>query len=444
MIPCIAIFHIGKSIKRLLLFNQYYQVVKEEEICLPETADDDGDSGENLAALTDWLRTTWTALQADKAYDVLAVNFVAYGASMVHLNEDLAPVTPLYNYLKPYPQELEQQFYAVYGDKLRLSEQTASPALGMLNAGLQLYWLKHQKPAMFRQIRHSLHLSQYMAFVFTGQLVTEYTSLGCHTTLWDFQAKDYHAWVYAEKLDALFPPLRQHYRPLETTFRGTPIPAGLGLHDSSAALIPYLKQYRTGFLLLSAATWGITLNPFAKKPLSREELQQDCLQYLTFRGDQVKASRQYIRSAHEAQVYRLAAHFDKPLEYYQTVAYDASLTEKADLGTAREEAQGNVGVQEKKAVATRFELDLHLYDTYEEAYHRLLEQITEQQLASLLLAAEGDLSGFRSLIVDGDFSRNELFMAILSHKLPNLKVKAGRTVQDAALGAALALNIWPY
>ncbi|MCJ8166550.1 FGGY family carbohydrate kinase [Pontibacter sp. E15-1] len=444
MIPCIAIFHIGKKSKRLLLFNQYYQVVKEEHACPAETVDEDGDKGEDLAALTHWLRTAWAALEADQGYDVLAVNFVTYGASMVHLNEDFAPVTPLYSYLKAYPQELEKQFYDTYGPKLQLAEQTASPPLGMLNAGLQLYWLKHLKPATFQRIRYSLHLPQYVAYVFTGQLTTEYTSLGCHTMLWDFQALDYHAWVYAEQLDKLFPALRQHYRPLQTNFRCKPIPAGLGLHDSSSALIPYLKQYRTGFLLLSAATWGITLNPFAKEPLSQDDLQQDCLQYLTFRGDKVKASRQFIQNAHEVQVNRLAAYYNKPLTYYQTVRYDAHLTEEAVLYAGYADARTPIPVKEKRALSTRFALDLALLSTYEEAYHRLLELIVQQQLNSLFVAAEGDLSGFRSLIVDGDFSRNELFMAMLRRKLPNLKVKSGRSAQDSALGAALALNIWPY
>ena len=147
MIPCIAIFDIGKTHKKILLFDQRYQIIKEEEVSIDETVDDDGDKGEDLEALTNWIRATWRALEADQRYDVLAVNFTAYGASLVHLNEAGEAVTPLYNYLKPFPENLEKQFYNTYGDRLTLSAQTASPPLGMLNAGLQLYWLKYQKPA---------------------------------------------------------------------------------------------------------------------------------------------------------------------------------------------------------------------------------------------------------------------------------------------------------
>lgn len=205
MIPCIAVFDIGKTNKKFLLFDQRYHIIKEEEVNFKETMDDDGDKGEDLEALTNWLRATWKALEADRRYDVLAVNFATYGASLVHLNERGEPVTPLYSYLKPYPAYLESQFYHTYGDKLTVSEQTASPPLGMLNSGLQLYWLKYEKPHLFQQIKHTLHLPQYIAYLFTGHLLTEFTSVGCHTTLWDFQKQDYHAWVYAEGLHKLFP-----------------------------------------------------------------------------------------------------------------------------------------------------------------------------------------------------------------------------------------------
>ncbi|GAB3526333.1 hypothetical protein GCM10027443_01370 [Pontibacter brevis] len=445
MMPCIAVFDIGKANKKLLLYDQRYHIVKEEEVRFEEIVDDDGDKGEDLEALTRWLRTTWRALEDDTRYDVLAVNFTTYGASLVHLNDAGEPVTPLYSYSKPFSEHLESQFYSTYGDKGLLSEETASPSLGMLNSGLQLYWLKHEKPSLFKQIKHTLHLPQYIAYLFTGQLLTEYTSLGCHTALWNFQKQDYHAWVYAEGLDKLFPPLRQHYRPLETSFRSETIPAGLGLHDSSSALIPYLKQYRKRFLLLSTGTWGITLNPFAHKPLSTSDLEQDCLQYLTYRGNPVKASRKLIGHVHEEQNELLAKHYQKPSDYFKTVQYDEKLTQdylQPSYNNTLDQKQ--TLLNKKVASATHVELELALYPTYEEAYHQLMEQIIQQQLDSLFLSAEGDLSDFKILVVDGGFSRNKVFMSLLKKAFPDLRVKAGKSAQGTALGAALALNIWPY
>ena len=59
----------------------------------------------------------------------------------------------------------------------------------MLNSGLQLYWLKKTKPEVFKKIKYSLHLPQYLSYIFTGIPLSEYTSIGCHTALWDYEKK---------------------------------------------------------------------------------------------------------------------------------------------------------------------------------------------------------------------------------------------------------------
>ena len=84
-----------------------------------------------------------------KEYDVKAINFSTYGASFVYLDENGEPLTPLYNYLKEYPQTLKAAFYAKYGGEEKISLETASPVLGSLNSGMQLYRLKNERPALF-------------------------------------------------------------------------------------------------------------------------------------------------------------------------------------------------------------------------------------------------------------------------------------------------------
>ncbi|MBF9255097.1 carbohydrate kinase [Pontibacter sp. 172403-2] len=441
MVPCIAIFDIGKTNKKFLLFDQQYKIIKEEEVYIDEIIDDDGEKGEDLETLTNWLHTTWKVLEADYTYDVLAVNFTAYGASLVHVDENGKPVTPLYNYLKPFPAALEKKFYDTYGDKLTLAAQTSSPPLGMLNSGLQLYWLKYEKPELFKQIKYTLHLPQYVSSLFTGQFVTEYTGVGCHTALWDFQKKDYHTWVYAEGFDKLFPPMQSHYRALKTTFRYKKIPAGIGLHDSSSALIPYLKQFSDPFLLLSTGTWGITLNAFAKKPLTPSDLQHDCLQYLTYHGNPVKASRKFIGNIHEEQVRLLADYYQKPALYYKTVRYDEGLLQDSS-GLAHH--QSHIPVTDKPIISAKINLDLDLYPSYEAAYHELIVQLFRLQLDSIYLAAEDDINNFQTLLVDGGFSKNHIFMTLLGKAFPGLEIKAALSAQGTALGAALVMNIWLY
>jgi sugar (pentulose or hexulose) kinase len=215
---------LGRTNKKSLLFDKHYQIIKEEEVNLPEVNDDDGHPGEDIAALVYWLHNTWRTIEKDKNYNVCAVNFTTYGASMVHLDENFQVVTPLYNYLKPFPKNLEDQFYNNYGEKNNIAVQTSSPPLGMLNSGLQLYWLKYQKPDFYKKIKYSLHLPQYISFLFTGKLVSDYTSIGCHTMLWDFDKNDYHDWVYNEGLNKLFAPIHLYDESFKIPFRKGKIP----------------------------------------------------------------------------------------------------------------------------------------------------------------------------------------------------------------------------
>ena len=72
---------------------------------------------------------------------------------------------------------------------------------------MQLYRLKYEKPRFFRQIKYSLHLPQYLSYIFSNKNATDITSIGCHTMLWNFEENNYHDWVYEEKLNEKFAPI---------------------------------------------------------------------------------------------------------------------------------------------------------------------------------------------------------------------------------------------
>src|ERR1700754_372639 len=183
-IPVIAIFDVGKTNKKLFLFDENYKIVFERIARFTETHDEDGDPCENLDSLRLSVFDSLREIFKHKEVDLKAVNFLTYGASFVYVDEDGQPLTPLYNYLKLYPPELGRQFYENYGDEARFTHETASPALGNLNSGLQLYRLKYQQPEIFKKTKYALHLPQYMSYLLSGQMVTDLTSIGCHTALW--------------------------------------------------------------------------------------------------------------------------------------------------------------------------------------------------------------------------------------------------------------------
>ncbi len=276
-LPVLIIFDVGKTNKKVLLYDEQYQLVLEESLQFAEITDEDGFPCEDIHALAEWITQVYLHFCSSPQYDVKGINFCAYGASFVHLDECNKPLTPLYNYLKPYPKYLQDQFYEKYGGKDFLSKQTASPGLGNLNSGLQLFRLKYEKPDLFKQIHLSLHLPQYLSFIISAVTASDITSTGCHTLLWNFDTHSYHDWVFKEGIKTKLAPIYNCDEVISISQSTKRIPIGVGLHDSSAALIPYLTSFNEPFILLSTGTWCISLNPFNSSPLTEEELKQDCL-----------------------------------------------------------------------------------------------------------------------------------------------------------------------
>lgn len=433
-LPVIAIFDVGKTNKKLLLFDERFKVVHEQSLQLEETTDEDGFACEDVNALSEWMKDAFDELLNDGRFDIRAVNFSGYGASFVYIDKDGKIVAPLYNYLKPYPQQLQQQFYTKYGGESLVSKQTASPVLGNLNSGMQLYRMKYEKPEIFGRIVYALHLPQYLSYILTRHTATDITSIGCHTSLWNFQDADYHRWVKEEKLEKLFAPIRSYSTTVNFARHGNTLMAGLGLHDSSAALIPYLTSFSEPFMLLSTGTWCISLNPFNHTLLTDMELHNDCLCYLSYKGTPVKASRLFAGYEHEQQTKRLSAHFNKAQNYFTTVACDEKILQELPHAKNVDSTDG-AAILSQSAFVQR---DLNTFASYEEAYHQLIADIIEQQVSSTKLVLSG--TAVKRIFVDGGFSKNKIYMHLLAKAFPGIEVYAATVAQASSLGAALAIH----
>lgn len=432
--PVIAVFDIGKTNKKLFLFDESYKIVHEESSRFSEAMDEDGDPCEDLKNLESFVFSCLQKVFQNKAFKIKAVNFSTYGASFVNVDENGKPVTPLYNYLKTYPNDLLQQFYNTYGGEQQFSVNTASPVLGHLNSGMQLYWLKHTKPQLFKKIAYSLHLPQYMSHLLTATYFSELTSIGCHTALWDFAKQEYHQWVNKEGIAQKLAPIVPSTWVAYTSVRNGKYNVGVGLHDSSAALIPYLASFHEPFVLISTGTWCISLNPFNRTPLTSEELEQDCLCYLTYQGKPVKASRLFAGNEHEQQTKRLATHFNKAADYYKMVQLDVDMISRQWNEPLIKEGH-SAGSLKASLFAQR---NLASFASYEEAYHRLMADLVAQQVQSTGLVING--APVKKIFVDGGFSNNSIYMHLLSEAFPELEVYAATMAQASALGAALAIH----
>ena len=232
----IAIFDIGKTNKKVVLFNENLRVVSETEQKFSQIPDDDGFECDEIEHIETWIKETITNLIHSDLYDLKAVNFTTYGATLVYLDSAGKRLTPVYNYLKPIPERIPEGLYKRNGGRDEFCRRTASPALGMLNSGIQPLWLKAVKPEVFSKVKHILHFPQYLSYIITGKIFSEHTSIGCHTQFWDFDNMNYHPWVKIHGLNLPEPV------PVETinevTIEGKSIRVGIGIHDSSSSLAP--------------------------------------------------------------------------------------------------------------------------------------------------------------------------------------------------------------
>ena len=405
--PHIAIFDIGKTNKKLFVFDEGYHIVFEKSKQLPETADEDVYPCEDVHSLAQWLRSSLSEVRQLPEFQITAVNFSGYGASFVYIDERGEIVGPLYNYLKPYPEALQRQFYKTYGGEEEFARRTASPVLGSLNSGMQLYRLKYEQPAVFQKIKYALHLPQFLSWLISGKPVSDLTSIGCHTNLWDFTKNDYHDWVHREGIFEKLPPLFKS-TVLLSTVHSPQFEVGVGIHDSSAALIPYLASFEGPFVLLSTGTWSISLNPFNNLPLTSVELAQDCLCYLTGGGRPVKASRLFAGHEHDEAVKKIAAEYRVREDFYENM----------DLTNFQNLTNQPAGV----------------------AYLDFMRDLVARQAKSTSLVLTENT---RRIFVDGGFSKNEMFMTLLAEAFPSLEVFAAEIAQATALGAALVIHeVW--
>ena len=123
-------------------------IIFEESVQLPETKDEDGFGCEDVHLLTVWVNDLLVKIEGLQDVLISVINFSTYGASFVYVDREGKPIAPLYNYLNPFPEKLKEDFYDKYGGESVFSQTTASPVLGSLNSGLQLYRLKYEQPVL--------------------------------------------------------------------------------------------------------------------------------------------------------------------------------------------------------------------------------------------------------------------------------------------------------
>ncbi|MDO7172389.1 FGGY family carbohydrate kinase [Mariniflexile sp. AS56] len=430
----IAVFDIGKTNKKIFLFDENFNVVYTNSIRFEEVEDDDNDPCDDIESIETWIQNEIKTIQNKNEYTIKAINFSTHGATLVYLDKNGNRITPLYNYLKPLDIDFNP-FYESQGGVEAYSRKTASPAYGMLNSGLQIYWLKHCKPHFWSQVETILHYPQYLSYLFSKKATADFTSVGAHTATWNYDAMQYHDWLINE--DIHLPEPKPGKNAALSLVNHQNIYIGKGLHDSSSSIIPLLESNENSdreFVLLSTGTWIICMNPFSKETLTTNQLKNDCLCFMTPDKKQIKSSMQFLGRVHEVNAIALSNYFEVDKSHFLELTLNKSLCSKILTSSKH--------VFFPNDIPTDFigNMDqLHTFKSYEHAYYQLIFEISQRvhQGIERILDTKHNL---KDVYISGGFNRNNIFVEYLTQMMPNQHIQFPKGKNASALGAAMLMK----
>lgn len=436
MTKVIAVFDIGKTNKKIFLFDTNFVVVHKNTIRFEEIVDDDNDPCDNIESIEAWIKNEIKSIQEKNEFTIKAINFSTHGATLIYLDKDGNRITPLYNYLKPLDIDFNP-FYETNGGVEEFSRKVASPAYGMLNAGLQMYWLKKSKPYFWNKVDTILHYPQYLSYLFSKKITADYTSVGAHTATWDFDTMKYHHWLQEENI--ILPAPKPGKQATLSLVNGQEIYIGKGLHDSSSSIIPLLESNKNSdreFILLSTGTWIICMNPFSKETLTSSQLKNDCLCFMTPDKQQIKSSMQFLGCVHEVNAIKLSNHFNVDKNQYLELTLNKELCNKV--------FSKSKPVFFPNEIASDFIGDLNQlnnYDTYEKAYYQLIFEISYRVYQGIerILDLKNNL---KDIYISGGFNKNDIFVEYLSLMMPEQIIQFPSGKFASARGAAMLMEAY--
>lgn len=242
-----------------------------------------------------WLVAT---LAEFRGHPIAAIVPVGHGAGVVALAENGPAFLPL-DYEQPIPPEIRVEYQRLR-DPFSL---TGSPSLPHgLNIGSQLYWLDRLYPdAMAEAVL--VPWAQYWSWFLSGRAVSEMTSLGCHSDLWNpFEARfsplaQRMGWAERFAPMARASDVIGTLRPeiAERTGLSTKVEVHAGLHDSNAALLAargFEEIARKEATILSTGTWFIAMRvPATHVSTASLPEARDCLVNVDAYGWSVPSAR---------------------------------------------------------------------------------------------------------------------------------------------------------
>ncbi len=275
----IAVIDVGKTNKKILIYNQQLKIVDEKTVRIPEL--EIGDVlFDDIEKLKTWILETFSSFSA--RYNIKVISTSAHGATYVMTDEMANSVVPQVAYNTDPGDDLHKEFYDLCGDPIELQKSTATPNFNLLiNPAKGIYFSQSRFPDEFSRTKHILLYPQFFGFWLTGNICADPTYVGNHSYLWDFKNKDWSDVVDKLNIRHLLPEsfknpwdsigtIKSEFAEKTGLSKDTIVTAGI--HDSNASFLPYIISMNEPFLLNSTGTWCVIMNEKEEVKFEEDEL----------------------------------------------------------------------------------------------------------------------------------------------------------------------------
>lgn len=448
----IAVFDVGKTNKKLIIYNEKLELLETVTEQFEEYIEN-GIHFEKIEEIQKWFIRRLK--EFSRRYDIGAVSVTTHGGSFVCIDENGGLPVPVVAYTTEPGEDFHRDFYAKFGGPDELQEETATAPMGSLvNAGKNLYFLKKTYPEAFDRVKWIIMYPQYFGYLLTGNVGAEPTYVGCHSFLWEHRKMD---WSRVSRELGIIDRLPEHIsrtwdvlgtitdEAAEKTGLSSDTVVTMGIHDSNASLLPYIIKNRDEFVLNSTGTWCVMMHPARDVSFRREELGKMIFYNLDIYAHPVKTSILMGGLEFEKWSGIMREHtqegsfpaFDPDI--YNRIVEEKRLfiTPSVQKGTGQF-PDSEPRVYEGEKVYTLKEIESgripDFFDDFPTAYAVLNISLAIQ--SKIALERTGMVDGM-DLFTEGGFRKNPDYNALISSMFPASKVYLTNLEEATAFGAAL-------
>ena len=420
---CVAVFDVGKTNIKLVVFDRGGEVLAERSAPNVPLAPDPTWPYLKLDTEGAWSFLIGALKELSARFSIEAISTTTHGCAGV-LMESGGPALPPLDYEFDGFAAVDAAYDAArppYGE-------ARSPHLPRgLNLGRHIFYFEHCYPDQFKRATAFLTYPQYFAWRLCGAMASEATALGAHTDLWRPVEGDLSRMVDNLGWRRLFPPMRKAWDTLGTLKPEVAAATGLspdvriicGAHDSNASLVPHLLSRDDPFTVISTGTWVIIMAIGGKGELDPDA---DMLANVNVRGEPVPTARFMGGREYSVLAGDTPADADEA-DIARAIASGAlALPAFSDQGGPFAARKGIIAGEPPATPKARAALAT-LYSALMTAH--MLQR----------LEAPGEL------IVEGGFTRSPAFAAVLARFMPGRRVVIAPPSAGAAAGAAM-LAYW--